>query len=559
MSYLAFARKYRPQTFDDIAGQSHVTTTLKNAISQDRVAHAYIFAGPRGVGKTTAARILAKALNCEKGPRPLPCNACNSCKEITKGSNLDVIEIDGASNRGIDEIRSLRENVKFAPSGGRFKIYIIDEVHMLTAEAFNALLKTLEEPPKHVKFIFATTQSHKVPPTILSRCQKFDFRRIASREIAENLKRIVKAEKLNIGDDAIMLVAKHSDGGMRDAQVVLDQIASWASGKISAGDVTKMLGLVEDEAFFELSGSISKKDASLALGVLDRLINEGKDTLQIILGLIEHFRNISIAKIAAEPDRLIDTVPDKIKRYKDEAHHFTIEDILYCIYTLSSAIDFIKRVSLSRIPLEAALVKLTLKGSIVPLDELMNRIEALGHGGNTAGRNIDYRPKAAEHKPKEPETNNLPKGPETKAGGGLDEVIGVWSKIINNLMEKKISVATYLQEGYPASMEGKTLSISFPRDLQFHKEVLESADNKRLIEDAIKTVAGLELRIAFTLVAEAPGQRRKSSYSDNDDASGVSSAEDGSARKEVDPILKSALEIFGGNMSEDDPQRRRAR
>ncbi len=566
MSYLAFARKYRPQTFDDIAGQSHVTTTLKNAISQDRVAHAYIFAGPRGVGKTTAARILAKALNCEKSPRPLPCNACNSCKEITQGSNLDVIEIDGASNRGIDEIRSLRENVKFAPSGGRFKIYIIDEVHMLTAEAFNALLKTLEEPPKHVKFIFATTQAHKVPPTILSRCQRFDFRRIASREIAENLKRIAKAEKLNIGDDAIMLIAKHSDGGMRDAQVVLDQIASWASGKIDAGDVTKMLGLVEDEAFFELSGSINKKDASSALGILDRLINEGKDTLQIILGLIEHFRNISIAKIAAEPDRLIDTVPDKIKRYKDEAHHFTIEDILYCIYTLSNAIDFIKRASLSRIPLEAALVKLTLKGSVVPLDELMNRIEAMGKGqvinNGRGGLNLPYHVDKSTM-PAKPTTDSIeasqPVVKETKSGGGLDEVLGAWSKIVNNLMENKISVATYLQEGYPASMEGKTLSISFPKDLRFHKEVLESADNRRLIEDAVKTVTGLELKVAFTLVERAAAQRKNPSYSDNDDASGVSSAEGGSVGKEVDPILKSALEIFGGNMSEGDSQRRRAR
>ncbi|MDD5437493.1 MAG: DNA polymerase III subunit gamma/tau, partial [Candidatus Omnitrophica bacterium] len=219
MSYIAFARKYRPQTFDDIIGQSHVTTTLKNAISQDRVAHAYLFAGPRGVGKTTAARILAKALNCEKGPTTKPCNTCASCKEITQGSSLDILEIDGASNRGIDEIRNLRDNVKFAPAKGKFKVYIIDEVHMLTPEAFNALLKTLEEPPKHVKFIFATTQAHKVPPTILSRCQRFDFRRIGSAQIVENLKKIVGAEALEINDEALGLIARYSDGGMRDAQV----------------------------------------------------------------------------------------------------------------------------------------------------------------------------------------------------------------------------------------------------------------------------------------------------------------------------------------------------
>ena len=565
MSYLAFARKYRPQVFEDIVGQSHVTTTLKNAISQDRVAHAYIFAGPRGVGKTTAARILAKALNCEKGPAPKPCNACNSCKEISQGSSLDILEIDGASNRGIDEIRNLRENVKFAPSSGRFKIYIIDEVHMLTAEAFNALLKTLEEPPKHVKFIFATTQAHKVPLTILSRCQRFDFRRIASKDIAENLKKIAKAERLNIGDDAIMLIAKHSDGGMRDAQVVLDQIASWASGKIGAGDVTKMLGLVEDEAFFELSGSINKKDANFALGVLDRLINEGKDTLQIILGLIEHFRNISIAKIAADPDRLIDTVPDKIKRYKDEAHHFTIEDILYCIYTLSNAIDFIKRASLSRIPLEAALVKLTLKGPVVPLDELMNRIEAIEKGqvihNSRGGLNLPYPVDKSTMPAKstiDSAETSRPASEETRPAGDIDGVLGAWSKVVNDLMAKKMSVATYLQEGYPASMEGRTLSIGIPAGLQFHKEVLESVENRRLIEDSIKTVTGLELKIAFTLVEQVPGQRRRSPRPDDDTAAGFPE-EGGSAEKEVDPILKSALEIFGGNVAEGDSQRRRTR
>ena len=260
MSYIVFARKYRPQNFDDIEGQSHITTTLKNAISQGRVAHAYLFAGPRGVGKTTTARILAKALNCEKGPTVKPCNSCRLCEEITQGSSLDILEIDGASNRGIDEIRNLRENVKFAPSKGSFKIYIIDEVHMLTSEAFNALLKTLEEPPKHVKFIFATTQVYKVPPTILSRCQRFDFRRISAKDIFKNLKMIIKAEKLSVDDDVLSLIAKCSDGSLRDGQVILDQIVSSVKGKVSLSEVSKMLGVIDEEVISGLAGALLEKN-----------------------------------------------------------------------------------------------------------------------------------------------------------------------------------------------------------------------------------------------------------------------------------------------------------
>ena len=286
MSYIVFARKYRPQAFEEVVGQSHITTTLENAIAQDRVAHAYIFAGPRGVGKTTTARIFAKALNCEKGPTADPCNKCPSCLEITQGSSLDILEIDGASNRGIDEIRNLRENVKFSPSKGRFKVYIIDEVHMLTSEAFNALLKTLEEPPKHVKFIFATTQAHKVPPTILSRCQRFDFRRISIKDIVDSLKAIAKKEDLKVDDDVLILMAKHSDGSMRDAQVVLDQISSFADGRISLEDASKILGAVSDDILFSLAESIKSKDSLKALKIIDDLANEGKDVAQIVLYLI---------------------------------------------------------------------------------------------------------------------------------------------------------------------------------------------------------------------------------------------------------------------------------
>ncbi|MGE5855121.1 MAG: DNA polymerase III subunit gamma/tau, partial [Syntrophaceae bacterium] len=233
MEYLVLARKWRPQVFEDVVGQDHVITTLRNAIRLGRVAHAFIFSGPRGVGKTSVARILAKALNCEKGPSEIPCNACANCREITEGSSMDVREIDGASNRGIDEIRELRENVKFSPSSSRYKIYIIDEVHMLTKEAFNALLKTLEEPPEHVMFIFATTEVHKVPATILSRCQRFDFRRISIEEIMTRLRYIAGEEKVTIDEDALMVIAKKGDGSLRDSQSIFDQVRSFCGNTIT--------------------------------------------------------------------------------------------------------------------------------------------------------------------------------------------------------------------------------------------------------------------------------------------------------------------------------------
>jgi len=543
MSYIVFARKYRPQAFEEIIGQSHITTTLANAISQGRVAHAYLFAGPRGVGKTTAARILAKALNCEKGPTPKPCNACALCKEITQGSSLDILEIDGASNRGIDEIRNLRENVKFSPSKGKFKVYIIDEVHMLTAEAFNALLKTLEEPPPHVKFIFATTQAHKVPSTILSRCQRFDFRRIAAKDIAENLKAIAKKELINIDDEALGLISRHSDGGMRNGQVVLDQIASSAikQGAINSGDVARILGIVEDDVLFGLSGAIKEKDATAALRTVDALVNEGKDVSQVVLGLIEHFRNISIAKISRNPGVLIDAGAEKIKRYTEVAGKFTVEEILYIIYTLSNTIDFIRKSSLSRIPLEAALVKLTQSGSIISLDEILKRLDVIDKVPAKVAKEAGFS------------KNNEPSAVEPgQISSDIEEMLGSWKAVIDYIKNKKISVASYLQEGYPLSIENNTLSIAFPNDLKFHKESLETPDNKRLIEEALKAVLKSGFRVSFVLVETVDTKRQATAGKHSEEGEGrdvLSFGAGAEEKKDVDPIVKAALEMFGGSIA----------
>jgi len=544
MTYIVFARKYRPKDFEEITGQSHITTTLKNAIEQSRVAHAYLFAGPRGVGKTTTARILAKALNCEKGPTSKPCNKCASCQEITSGSSLDILEIDGASNRGIDEIRSLRENAQFTPSKGAFKIYIIDEVHMLSNEAFNALLKTLEEPPPHVKFIFATTHAHKVPPTILSRCQRFDFRRIPSREILGNLRKIAKEEKLAIDDDALSLIAKYGDGSMRDAQVILDQIASFTGEKVGAGDVTDILGVVGDEILFGLSGAICNKDPKAALNIIDGLVNDGKDVMQAVLGLIEHFRNISIAKVAKDLDSLIDAGSDKIERYREESVKFTIERILYIIYTLSNTIDFMRKTDMARIPFEAALVKLTLDAGIAPIADIIKRMEALeGRALTPEARMESVRP--------EPEAEGPKRQPALRQSGSLEEILSSWTKVISYIKAKKISIASYLQEGDPVALEGGTLTIGFAKEFQFHKEVLESADNKRIIEAAISQTLGLELRVLLIVTGPVTARDRPADEDarDPDDSGGGNEAVSETVIEETEPIVKKAIEMFGGKLA----------
>ncbi|MDO8535662.1 MAG: DNA polymerase III subunit gamma/tau [Candidatus Omnitrophota bacterium] len=556
MSYIVFARKYRPQAFDEVIGQSHITTTLENAIAQNRVAHAYIFAGPRGVGKTTTARIFAKALNCERGPTSDPCNKCPSCLEITQGSSLDILEIDGASNRGIDEIRNLRETVKFSPSKGRFKVYIIDEVHMLTMDAFNALLKTLEEPPAHVKFIFATTQAHKVPPTILSRCQRFDFRRISIKDIVDSLKAIAKKEGLKVDDDVLILMAKHSDGSMRDAQVVLDQISSFADGKISLEDASKILGAVSDDILFSLADSIKSKDSLKALKIIDDLANEGKDVAQIVLYLIEHFRDLSVAKINKDANALIDASPEKIKRYEKQAAAFTVEDMLYIVYTLSNTIDFVRKSNMARVPFEVAMIKLTRMGRIVSPSDLVERLEKIENS-------LKLKPDMSHHNPRleasnmgesarrdPPNDTRKETKPDKKShSAGLDEIIGHWNAITARVQERKISVAMYLKEGYPESVDSGALTISFPRSSQFHKETLESPECKNIILKTIKDVTGLDLKLKLTISENGNGKNGLSKDS-LDDPDGVikeiSQKKDGS-----EPIISDALEIFGGEIEGD--------
>jgi DNA polymerase-3 subunit gamma/tau len=518
MSYTVFALKWRPQNFDEIVGQKHIVATLKSAIKSNRLAHAYLFAGPRGVGKTSTARILAKALNCKDGPTLNPCQICASCKEISQGRSLDVIEIDGASNRGIDEIRTLRENVKFAPTQGKFKIYVIDEVHMLTEPAFNALLKTLEEPPEFVKFIFATTHPDKIPPTILSRCQRFDFRRIPVMEIIAQLERIIAVEKINVDKEVLFAIAKSSDGALRDAESVLDQLVSFSQENISLKDVVLLLGLVEQDAMFEITDKIIHKDSNAALKLLNEVIDNGKDINVFLTNLIEHFRNLMVAKITCADSKLIDLPEDICEKLLKQSQAFSLEEIFTAFNILVNTQEMSKRLESLRIPLEIALVKLS-----------HNKKES------------SFNPSSSEHrseiKPMPPKTQSptatqIIKGERNEASfsdiakvASLNDIKNIWQNIIDSLSKIKMSVATYLNEGSPIKLEKNILAIAFPKDFLLHKESLETKENKALIEKTISELLNSNLKVNFVLSQEI-------------------------SHKEVedDSFLKSALEAFKGRV-----------
>ncbi|MFH1199122.1 MAG: DNA polymerase III subunit gamma/tau [Candidatus Omnitrophota bacterium] len=529
MSYTVFALKWRPNNFDEIVGQNHIVTTLKNAVGNNRLAHAYIFAGPRGVGKTSTARILAKALNCKDGPTLSPCGKCPACVDIAAGRSFDVIEIDGASNRGIDEIRTLRENVKFPPTNGKFKVYIIDEVHMLTTEAFNALLKTLEEPPDFVKFIFATTHAHKVPPTVLSRCQRLDFRRIPVVEIIKQLEQISVKEKIQIDKEALFTIARSSDGALRDAESLLDQLSSFAKGKISLEDVIAVLGIVEQDALFEITNKMMQKDSKGALELFNRVIDEGKDIGVFLSSLIEHFRNLMVAKVSRADVKLIDLPAEICEKLLAQSRILSLEEIFAAFNILVNAQEMAKRLESLRIPLEIALIKLShdkKAAVVIPAPPVSSKPEYREPPKSPFVKEIkvekEIKPIAQERKV-EP---IIAAEDDVNIATTLDAVKSGWQGIIDAVSRVKMSLATYLNEGSPVGLDKNIITVAFPKNYAFHKESLEVKDNRDLIEKILCDSLNANLRLNFILSQEA-------------------------IHKETDaehPFIKSAIAAFGGRI-----------
>ena len=515
MSYLVLARKYRPQIFAELVGQNHITELLSKSIESGRMAHAFLFCGPRGIGKTSCARILAKSLNCQNGPTLKPCGVCPACKEITNSNSFDVIEIDGASNRGIDEIRTLRENVKFAPSYGRYKIYIVDEVHMLTTEAFNALLKTLEEPPEHIKFIFATTEANKVPSTILSRCQRFDFKRISLETTIVTLKNICVKENLKADEDALFAMAKASQGSMRDALSILDQLSALTEKGIEALDVFSMLGMVEIELLFELTDALIARSCVNALSTFNQIIERGKDIKQLGKDLTEHFRHLMVVKVGgASLNALIDYPVGVKQRLQAQAEKISIGGILKAIELFIEAQETSRVMETHRMPLEVAFAKLTYGGASGVIPSSLTPPSA-----------ASLKPVAPPEAVAKPQVS----GVFIKAES-LEDITTHWNALTHEVSRRKMALATYLQDGMPCAFNQGRLTIAFTKENAFAKECLDSKENLKFIEEVFSEKLNAPIFVNFKIVDKAGG--------------GV---------KHQEAVVKATLQMFGGKVVREWP------
>jgi DNA polymerase III subunit gamma/tau len=573
MSYLVLARKWRPQLFEEVVGQQHITQTLQNAISQKRVAHAFLFTGARGVGKTSTARILAKALNCEKGPQINPCDQCTNCQEITHGTSMDVIEIDGASNRGIDEIRELRENVRYTPAKSRYKIYIIDEVHMLTREAFNALLKTLEEPPPHILFIFATTEPHKIPATILSRCQRYDFKRIPFREVIGSLKRIVEEEKIQISQRGLLSIAKESEGSLRDAQSLLDQVIAYAGENIRDEDISEVLGLIDHKILSDTIEALANRDVERCMEAVEHVYHFGYDLQHFCRELLQYLRHLILIKVSQHPEGLLELPEEELELFKNQAGKFQFDQLNHLFSLLLKGEQEIAQSTFPRTMLEMTLIRMATLRPILPIDEMIKKLEALENkelpkgGGekknsSASGRVIHSgEPERAKEQeetpPKKQEQVSEEKVFEKKEDLKKEEEFRdvppkiweeTWKGLVDFTRARNPILGSFLALGNLVDLSEEKIEIGFEKD-SFHYERMLEKENRGQLESICHEYLQKKTKVVVSPLNQGIGAKGRVVFNKAETTrNGLDKRSE--KREGEDPIIQEALRLFNGKIVE---------
>ncbi len=547
-AYTVIARRWRPKVFEEVVGQRHVTDTLKNAVAANRMAHALLFAGPRGVGKTTTARLVAKALNCASGPTPTPCGTCASCEEIQNGRSVDCIEVDAASNTQVEKMRDLLETVQYAPTRGRSKIYIIDEAHMLSASSFNALLKTLEEPPPRVVFILATTEPQKILATIQSRCQRHDFRLLGTAEIGDHLRKIVAAEGVTADERAIAVLSRAATGSLRDAQSLLDQAIACLGDQLAGEAVADLLGLVRSEVLADAAEAILARDTARALRLVDTLARHGQDLRQFALELCLHFRDLAILKVCPEPGTLLEGARVDLAIGRVQAERVSLPELELMIKGLQQAEGEMRRASQPRLALDLALIRLTEIRSLPGVQSILDQLAVLEErlAGEPAVTpptaelplfDRPTRPPSPAPPPPAPPPAARAPGQDRQEASPAGGVVAGWEAAVERLKGRK-RVASVLSEVRPIGLEADRLLLEVPNGNAFVRDTLEDQETRKLLGESVSATFGSRLRVEYRFVAAA--HPSPPDAGNPDEARG--------ARLEDHPLVREALNLFGGTV-----------